>query len=543
MKLKLKFASVTLLFAMSNILISQAQSVPAGIHGNFQSDVQYYRVDSSIGAPIVPQKVLTNGFANINYTNNNFSCGLRYESYLNVLQGYDARFKGNGILYRYAQYNKDNLDVTVGSFYEQFGSGMILRSYEERGLGYDNAFDGVRVKYNPTPGLYMKGFIARQRAYFDYGPGIVRGFDTELNFAELMPKASEKGWQLSLGGSFVSKYQKDEDALKKLPENVGAFSTRANLGYKGFTFNAEYAYKYNDPSAVNTFIYKEGQSFLTSFGYTKKGLGINLTAKRIDNMDYRSDRTETVSTVLINFMPAIARQYTYRLLTLYPYATQPMGEMGAMAELYYTFKPNTGLGGKTGMYMAINSTYVNNLKATPDTNGYGYTSNFLAIGKEHYYADVNVELTKKLSKKAKITLNYVYIEYNKNVLEGKLDYGVIYSHTGILDFTYKFNHTKSIRTELQHLYTKQDLGSWAMALVEFSMAPHWSVAAFAEYNYGNKKPDDRFFYPNVSSTYVHNSNRFSLSYGKQRAGLLCVGGVCRFVPASNGVSFTVSSSF
>ncbi|MBL0050913.1 MAG: hypothetical protein IPP29_04985 [Bacteroidetes bacterium] len=120
---------------------------------------------------------------------------------------------------------------------------------------------------------------------------------------------------------------------------------------------------------------------------------------------------------------------------------------------------------------------------------------------------------------------------------------MIYSHTGILDFTYKFNHTKSIRTELQHLYTKQDLGSWAMALVEFSMAPHWSVAAFAEYNYGNKKPDDRFFYPNVSSTYVHNSNRFSLSYGKQRAGLLCVGGVCRFVPASNGVSFTVSSSF
>ena len=65
MKLKLKFTSVTLLFAMSNILISQAQSVPAGIYGNFQSDVQYYRVDSSIGAPIVPQKVLTNGFANI----------------------------------------------------------------------------------------------------------------------------------------------------------------------------------------------------------------------------------------------------------------------------------------------------------------------------------------------------------------------------------------------------------------------------------------------------------------------------------------------
>ena len=43
----------------------------------------------------------------------------------------------------------DNLTVTAGNFYEQFGSGLILRSFEERTLGIDNALDGLRLKYAP----------------------------------------------------------------------------------------------------------------------------------------------------------------------------------------------------------------------------------------------------------------------------------------------------------------------------------------------------------------------------------------------------------
>ena len=34
-----------------------------------------------------------------------------------------------------------------------------------------------------------------------------------------------------------------------------------------------------------------------------------------------------------------------------------------------------------------------------------------------------------------------------------------------------------------------------------------------------------------------------LSYGKQRAGVMCIGGVCRTVPATNGVSLSISSTF
>ncbi|MFN8712744.1 MAG: DUF6029 family protein, partial [Bacteroidota bacterium] len=71
------------------------------IHGNFQIDAQYYNPDSSISAPVVPEKALSNGWGVLTYTNGKFSAGLRYESYQNVMQGFDPRFKGQGITYRH----------------------------------------------------------------------------------------------------------------------------------------------------------------------------------------------------------------------------------------------------------------------------------------------------------------------------------------------------------------------------------------------------------------------------------------------------------
>ncbi len=212
-------------------LSSIAQPNLGEIHGNFQTDVQYYNKDTLIGAPIVPEKVLMNGFANLNYTRENFSCGVRYESYLNALQGFDTRYKGNGFGFRYATYTKDNLTVTAGNFYDQFGSGLIFRSYEERTLGVDNAMDGLRLKYRPISGLYLKGFIAKQRFFFGQGEGIVRGADAEINVNELTEQLANAKLKVQVGGSFVSKYQQDKDIVYKLPENVasGGWAYKSSL--------------------------------------------------------------------------------------------------------------------------------------------------------------------------------------------------------------------------------------------------------------------------------------------------------------------------
>ena len=99
------------------------------ITGNFQIEAQYYQEDSLIGAEQPNEQVLSNGFLNLIYTNGGFSAGVRYESYQNALLGYPTGYKGSGIPYRFASYKSEDLSVTVGNFYEQFGNGLVSVSY------------------------------------------------------------------------------------------------------------------------------------------------------------------------------------------------------------------------------------------------------------------------------------------------------------------------------------------------------------------------------------------------------------------------------
>ena len=117
---------------------------------------------------------------------------------------------------------------------------------------------------------------------------------------------------------------------------------------------AEYVYKYNDPSATNNFIYKEGQALLANLGYSKKGFGVSLSAKRIDNMSFNSDRNLGGQEVSINFLPALNKQHTYALAIIYPYGTIANGEMGLQADLNYKIKKGTLLGGKYGIGILAN---------------------------------------------------------------------------------------------------------------------------------------------------------------------------------------------
>ncbi len=546
MNKKLLFIGLSLLIIIfsQNYLYAQQSNTMSNLSGNFEVNSQYYRPDSAILAPDVPEKFLSNGFFNLNYESGNFKAGLRYESYLNALQGFDPNYRGSGITYRFAQFTKDEITITAGNFYDQFGNGLIFRSYEERALGVDNAMDGLHIKYNPYKGIVLKGFVAEQRNFFAKGPGIVRGFDGDVQLNDVFDSWADKKLRLGVGGSFVSKYQKDNSPTRILPENVGAFAFRTNMSYGNWLLNAEYANKINDPSIVNNFIYKNGEALLVNINYAKKGFGAQVSGKRVDNMNYRSDRGATGNSLFINYLPAINKQLTYRLSTLYPFATQPNGEMGATGEIYINCKPGSFFGGEHGTKISLSASAVNDIKRTTVSNDtLGYASDFFAIGDNRYYQDVTFELNKKLTKNDKLILTYIYQVYDKNVIEGKIGEKQVTSHIAVVDYLHKFDSKHSIRTELQHLLTAEDKKNWAMLLVEYSVSPKWSVTAFDEWNYGNADPEHRFHYYNASMVYTKGPTRIGLGYARQRAGLLCVGGVCRYVPASNGINVTVTSRF
>lgn len=548
------------------VLVGSALQAQDGsqIHGNFSMDGQYYNEDSVIGANKPPQTWGLNSWGNINYAsaNGTFKAGIRFEAYEPALLGYPAgqAYQGSGIGYRYASYTKDDLEVTVGNFYEQFGQGLAFRSYEERYLGVDNSMDGVRLKFRPDTGIYLKGFIGQQRLGFesgttklDAGEGIVRGFDAEISLTEAwprcFPKWVEKGKNLTLGGSFVSKYQSDSPSGLQIPENVGTWAGRLNYTTAKWNFYSEYAHKINDPNGSNGFIYKDGEALLVNATYSTKGLGVSAGVHSYDNMVYQSDRSAaSLFDLNINFLPSLAKQHTYNLpATLYPYATQPNGEVAYQGEVFYKFKKGSTLGGARGMKLAVNWSGAWSLDSTmiPDDTVHfdGYRSNILSPGKRNYYQDFNIEVRKKVSEHWELAFSYLNFVYDIEQVQGKSGKPVIYADMFIVEGLHNFTDKNSLRFELQYLRTKQDKGDWITGVAELTFSPHWFVAVMDQYNYGGDVEVKEIHYPIGSLGYIRGGNRFSMSYGRQRAGIFCVGGVCRVVPAANGLSLSITSTF
>mgnify|MGYP000884182117 CR=1 FL=1 len=548
----LAFTLLILAFSINN-LFSQDFLEGSKISGSVQVDAQLYKEDTIIGAEKVSEQMLSNGFLYLNYTQGSFNAGIRYEFYYNPLLGIDPRYKGAGIPYRFLEFKSDIIEATVGNFYEQFGSGVIFRSYEERQLGIDNSIEGVRVKFYPVEGISFTGLLGKQRNFWSLGPGIIRGGDLNVVVNQLFENILPKSLQLALGGSIISKYQPDTEVFYNLPENVLAYSTRASISGEAFMLDGEFAYKYNDPSASNYYNYNPGTALIINASYFPKGLGLSLNLHRIDNMDFRTDRDVRGNNLLINYIPPLTQQHTYRLASMFPYSTQLGGEVGMQAEFTYQFPPETFLGGKYGTTINLNYSRIHNLDTT-HTEDLRYDSPFFKIGERLYFQDINLTITKRWDKDFKTNLTLINIINDRDITEndGAPKFGKVYTTTAVLEMNYKLNARNSIRAELHHLWSNQDStlkapdnlnGNWAMLLLEYTIAPKWYFSVFDEYNYNNEKEDYRVHYLGGSIAYIHSGTRVSIGYGRQRGGTICVGGVCRVMPASNGFNLSITSSF
>ncbi|CAI8319614.1 MAG: Uncharacterised protein [Owenweeksia sp. TMED14] len=527
-----------------------------------QSDAQWYLRDKVLdpsGEYFPDERLLGQGFALFTYTDGDFQAGIRYENYQNVMLGFPTGYQGEGITYRYARIRRDNWDITVGNFYEQFGSGLIFRSYEERGLGLDNAMDGVRIITKLGQGLKLKGVIGRQRKYFSKGEGIVRGIDLNWSTNEALPFLGKKGIIASLGGSFVSKFQRNFDPILNLPNNVGAFALRSTLNFKGFNWTNEWAHKINDPSYDNGYIYKPGQAILSTLTFSKKGLGILASIKRIDNMSFRSDRNGQQFDLFINFLPPTSKPHTYALAALYPYATQINGEVGGQFEVNYMIPRGSFLGGKYGTRLSLNSAISNSIDKSPlddDSRGLkgtqGYVSDIFKLGPILYFSDINGSISHKFSKKLKSKFTYFSLKYNKTVLNDGVGDITLLENLGmdsiininafVWENQFKLMNGQTLRSEIQWALADGFRGDMAMGLVEWTINQKWTLAVQDIYNYGHPTTSRQIHYPIVSLIHFNGPTRVQLGYGRQQQGVFCVGGVCRVVPPSNGLSVSITTS-
>ena len=541
-----------LLMATLLLAVSSAQA-QVTLSGSIQSDVLIPQDDEKIGTEHYSDWALTNTYVDLKLGSKYVDAGTRFEFLEHPLPGYEKDFKGWGFPHFYVKGHVKNVELTLGDYYEQFGSGFVLRTYEERSLGIDNALRGARLVYNPVNGTSIKALTGKQRRYWHHNDALVSGVDVEVGLEQFIKPLETAGTHISVGGSWVIKHENaDDDAIfvdathkLKMPENVNAWDARVNVNHKGFNVLAEYAQKTQDPSFDNGYHYGRGNVAMLSTSYSKKGMSVLLQAKRSEGMSFRSRRSMNGTSSFINHMPAFTHDHTYALAATYPYATQLNGEWAFQAELGYSFKKNTTLGGKYGTKVKLNVSHVRGLDngdiKNPVAEGRiigsdGYKSGFFKMG-ETFYQDINVIVDKRFTRDFSLIFMYMNQRYNMTVVEGHG--GMINSNILVADGKYKFSPKLTLRCELQYQFCDGDEGDWAFGLAELSFAPHWMFTVSDQWNCG----ETDLHYYQALVTYNLKAHRFQLGYGRTDDGFNCSGGVCRWVPASKGFTFSYNYTF
>ena len=520
------------------------------LHGSVQLDGLVPQEDQAIGIAKPDDDVLFNSYADLNFISKYVDAGVRMEFMKWPMPGYEPDFAGWGVPHIYAKGRYNGFELTVGDFYDQFGSGFIFRTYQERSLGVDNALRGGRLKVTAIPGLRITALGGVQRRYWDWETSsVVYGGEAEVNFQDYATALRDKGITWNLSAAYVLKTEDDEDIFMpgtdyrlNVPERVGAWDVRSQFHKGNVSLTGEFAWKDQDPSFDNGYAYNRGTALLLSGSYSRSGLSAMIQAKRSENMAFRSQRGMSGTGAMINNMPAFNYTHTYALATTYTYATQAnTGEWAFQGAFSYKFKRGSALGGRYGTKVTLNLSYIRGLDycgeaPNPIMGSDGRSTSFFGMG-EDYYHDFNLIIDKKWNNTLTQTFMYMNQMYNKTVVEGHG--GVVHSNIFVLDSKFKIDKRFTLRNELQYLHTRDDDGDWLYGLLELSVAPYMMVTVSDMWNTG--VTDTHYYSFGVTGNY--GSNRLQVAYGRTRAGYNCSGGVCRFVPATRGLTVSYSYTF
>ena len=178
------------------------------LSGSIQSDILIPQNDKKIHTEDTDDWGLTNTYVELNAMSEHVDAGLRFEYLQHPLPGFENNFKGWGVPFAYVKGHFGTTEITFGSFYEQFGSGFILRTYEERSLGIDNSLVGARLVTRPVKGVQIKALAGKQRQYWRLNKSCVSGADIELGLDQWFNGLANSGTVITLGASWVNKYQK-----------------------------------------------------------------------------------------------------------------------------------------------------------------------------------------------------------------------------------------------------------------------------------------------------------------------------------------------
>ncbi len=555
------------LLGTCNWALGQSKDSDKGqFSGNLLLTYQKYVRDDSIGANTKVYKENTasaDAWLFMQYRIKGYSFVLRYDAFNNSpLLDPQSAYTNHGVGFWQINKSVDKLDITMGSFYDQFGTGILFRAYEQRQIGIDYAIQGMRLKYNINDKWAIKGFAGNQKGNiknrFGFANQVISGVNIEGNIG--LGSDSKYG-DLQVGASAVNRTL-DRETMDRLVATINTYdlADRFYPKYNVYGENAYFTYTKDNFSWTvegnvkskeaimeddSKFHLTGGKVLYTSMSWGKGGwnlgkqkasVGLNVQARHVDHFSFRTAPTENLLNGLVSYLPSMTRQNTYRLLSRYNAPGQAMGEDGIQGEI--EFKP------RKGTQIFFNGSYVQTLAS----NGKLNTATGMKEA-EKLFSENYLEVVQKIGKHDKLKLGIQRIVYNQTRYESEPEYVPVKTITPFGEWLHTLNQGKSLRIEWQYLNTKNDQGSFANLMIEMFVRKNLSIAVADMVNVVPHRYERMIIankvlhYPTFFIGYTEKNTVFTLAFLKQQQGVNCSGGICREEPAFSGVRFTVSSNF
>lgn len=520
---------VTLLFSQ------QLQAQDNGhLSGDIMLNANFFQRDTAIGASNNPlyDNYLSGGesWMSLRYSNYGFTGFLRVDAFANSnLKNPLDGMSGFGIGAWNISKELQGLTMTVGNIYDQIGSGVLFRTYEDRGLLIDNALVGVQIKYRLRDNIEIKGATGQQKNVFERFQPIIKvlsiessnSFDDKI-FLNSGAGVINRTLDKQSMDNIINTINNKPLAERFVPKyNTYGFTLYNTLNVGNLSWYVEGAYKTTE--AINDYnanlINRDGTVLYSTVSYAQKGFAVNLMGKRTENFLLRTSPEETQPNGgMLNWQPIIAQIRPQRLISRYMPQSQDLSEM--------SFNGNVLVSPNDDYDISLSYTHIN-------------TIDDVKLYRELYF-ETNIRSIKNVL----LDVGVHYMHYNQDFYQFKPGVPMVKALTPFAELTYMLSETNSAKLQLQYMDTKQDFGSWVFAGLEYALSSRFSVAVSDMYNIKPAKAsdEDRHYY-NFFVSYNTGPHRFSIAYAKQVEGINCTGGVCRYEPAFSGVRLSITSSF
>lgn len=511
------FTSVQIIFLLSlftNSIMSQGlsglkkETLPSGLGVANQMEYSY---------DINEKREIFENWLQLDYRKGVFSAGIRFD----VFQPNDpdpsisrGKEKYAGISYKYLQFDlgdiRERLNVTVGNFYELFGRGLILKSYEDRNIRIDNNMLGVKVigKYS---NFILKALSGSAENALAERKDILHAADLEY-----------RGFKKVKFAASIASNMPEVEGLAR----TTLISGRIQPSIWNFDFYGEYGIKQNNDIKKDVFEGSEniiGKAFYGSINFYLGRFALSGEYKLYDNYLFTSHD----GTVIYNNPPSVRKEYTYILLNRHPSPLDQNNEKGFLVEAAFNYDHNT--------YISA---------------AYGETK---TLGTDSYYQRIigtNNPVRAQL-KELYIQANHDWSESFETILAFGYNEELSTNTTNItpiLETHYYFDDINTIKATYEHQYTKNkstDEQSFDDVLViEYLRSPKISVSLVTELN--TTEPEEgkilRKLWSFIQFGYKFGDHTdVSLLVGSRQAGNICIGGVCRYEPEFRGVELKMST--